>query len=410
MAQPATSNDQGRVAWLAGRAGPVVLAVAVVAGSLWTAVDDNASQIDAATFLDLDRWAVAGTALVLAVACVAAIRRAPRGLAPLFALAFAGQVGLSMWPPLVVASYFAATTLRQRAHLVAFAVAAGAVLTAPAGLGAALSIGAAGWDSVRSALGGVALFVVLPIVVGLWLRARREVVAGLRERAAYLEREQIARSERARVQERSRIAREMHDVVAHRVSLMVMQAGAIQANASDPGVAADAATLRSTGREALTQLREVLGVLHSPGPRETGEPVEPQPTLEGLDTLLDRSRSAGVPVDRHDTGEPGDLPALVERTAYRVVQEALTNVHRHAGGARTDVVLHHSPEELVVTVRNAAPHPVEAPLPGSGMGLVGLRERVELLGGALSSHRDDDGGFTLSARLPVAGAAPAGRQ
>jgi signal transduction histidine kinase len=233
----------------------------------------------------------------------------------------------------------------------------------------------------------------------MWISARRKVVAGLRERADRLEREQAVLAERARVEERTRIARDMHDVVAHQVSLMVLRAGALEINAPDEKTAAEAELIRTTGKEALTQLRAVLGILRHGG-REP-ETFQPQPTLADIDALLDQSRSIGVPIERRDEGTVSELHAVVEHTAYRVVQEALTNIHKHAGLVPTQVVLRRLPSALEVTVNNVVPHDCVAEMSGSGLGLISLRERVELLGGEFTARPDEDGGFTVSARLPA---------
>src|SRR6185436_11462509 len=149
-----------------------------------------------------------------------------------------------------------------------------------------------------------ATVVGLPAAVGLWVRERRRVFAGLVEKAEQAEREQKAKAERARAQERSRIAREMHDVVAHRVSLMVLHAGALEVNAPDAATAAAAALIRTTGRDALQDLRAALGVLRS---GDTGQ--APLPTLDDLDDLLDQSRAAGIALGRSVEGEPRAVPA-----------------------------------------------------------------------------------------------------
>jgi signal transduction histidine kinase len=241
--------------------------------------------------------------------------------------------------------------------------------------------------------------VVLPLAVGLLVRATREAAA---ERAKRLEREQVMRAEQVRTQERARIAREMHDVVAHRVSLMVLHAGALEMRASDEETERAAALIGGIGREALANLRDVLGVLRTPeSPPEKDGALRPPPTLGDLDRLLDQSRALGIAVTRHDEGEARPVVPAVERTAYRVVQEALTNVHKHAGDAVTDVRIRYGPEELEVEVRNQAPGSPPGELPGAGWGLVGLRERVELLGGTLRTSAQDGGGFLVSARIPA---------
>lgn len=326
--------------------------------------------------------------LAVATGSALAVRAAPVRPWPLFAVAGVAGVAFGTWPALGAASYFAAAVFRRRSHLVLYMLAAGAVVALPGVAGAVSGAYTFSWGDLPGAGATYALFVMLPLVAGLWVGARGQIHAARHAHA----------QERARAQERTRIAREMHDVVAHRVSLIVLQAGALQVNARDEDVAAEAAQIRATGREALAELREVLGVLRSPG-AEAG--VDPPSGLDGLDRLLDRSRSAGLPVRRGDEGTARPLPAVVERTAYHVVREALTNVHKHAGTVSTDVVLRHLPSALTVTVRNAAPQAPPLPVPGSGLGLVGLRERIELLGGELDARPHRDGGFTLFALLPV---------
>ncbi|WP_327581832.1 histidine kinase [Nonomuraea sp. NBC_00507] len=283
---------------------------------------------------------------------------------------------LVMWPAAVVASYYAGVRLRRRDLW--------------------LYVGAlvAGTAANVVILGGAMLG--LPLVAGLWVRARRQVIDAMHRQSEQLLREQVLRADQARDQERARIAREMHDVVAHRVSLMVLHAGALEVNASDARTVEAAALIGAVGREALTNLREVLGVLRSPAP-ERG----PQPTLADLDRLLDQSRALGIVVNRHDEGEARPLPPTAERTAYRVVQEALTNVHKHAGDAETEVHVRYGSAELAVLVRNR-PSLTGGGLPGSGWGLVGLRERVELVGGRLEAGPRAEGGFQVLAEIPTA--------
>jgi signal transduction histidine kinase len=182
---------------------------------------------------------------------------------------------------------------------------------------------------------------------------------------------------------------------------MVLHAGALEVNTTDERSAATAALIRTTGREALAQLRDVLGVLKS-SEQVALEQLRPLANLDDLDGLLDQSRAAGIPVRRVDDGEWRKLPMVVQHAAYRVVQEALTNVHKHAGQVATEVVLRYLPAALEVKVSNKlAGRPAE-PLPGSGLGLVGLRERAEVLGGEFSAGPVRGGGFAVTARLPSA--------
>ncbi|MEU7919967.1 sensor histidine kinase [Micromonospora zamorensis] len=316
---------------------------------------------------------------------------------PLFLAAAVGWLVLAAAAAGVVASYQAGLRLRGR-RLAGFLAAAALVLAS--GVLVGLEVG--GTRRITTATTGnvlllAACLVGLPLVFGLWVRARRDTLAALRDRAERLEREQEARADRARAEERTRIAREMHDVVAHRVSLMVVHAGALEVTAADPATVEAAALIRTTGRQALTDLREVLGVL-----RQAGPAVVPERGIDALDELIGESRAAGLRVSRRDEGVPTALPATLGRTAYRVVREALTNVRKHAADAETVVGLHYLPDGLEVMVRNG-PSEGGAALPGAGQGLLGLRERVELLGGRLEA-RPVDGGFLVWALIPLAGA------
>jgi len=244
------------------------------------------------------------------------------------------------------------------------------------------------------------LVVGVPVLLGLWIGIRRALIAHLRDETERLEREQLLDAERAKAQERARIAREMHDVVAHRVGLMVLHAGALEVSLADPAAAQQAALVRQTGREALQELRDILGILREGEDRAL---LDPQPTLADLDRLVQQSRDTGMAVSVAVDGTRRQLPATVERTAYRLVQEALTNVHRHAANAATEVGVRYGREELEVAVRNArpanGPHPGLA-LASGGHGLVGLRERVILLGGTFQAGPRLDGGFEVRASIP----------
>ncbi|MEU1244940.1 histidine kinase [Micromonospora parva] len=317
---------------------------------------------------------------------------------PLFLVAAVGWLVLAAAAAGVVASYQAGLRLRGR-RLAGYL--AGAAVVLAGGVLVGLEVG--GTRRITTATSGNVLILAaglvgLPLVFGLWVRARRDTLAALRDRAERLEREQEARADQARAEERTRIAREMHDVVAHRVSLMVVHAGALEVTAVDPATVEAAALIRTTGRQALTDLREVLGVL-----RQAGPAVLPERGLDALDELIGESRAAGLRVSRQDEGVPTALPATLGRTAYRVVREALTNVRKHAADAETVVGLHYLPDGLEVLVRNG-PSEGGTALPGAGQGLLGLRERVELLGGRLEA-RPADGGFLVRALIPLADAA-----
>lgn len=284
-----------------------------------------------------------------------------------------------------------------------------------------------------------------PVLLGLYVGARRRLMESLRDRADSLETELQLLAERAeeraewaRGEERTRIAREMHDVVAHRVSLMVVHAAALQAVAlKDPQKAVkNAALVGDMGRQALTELREMLGVLRAgealtasaaaapsggSGASGSGVPLaavglaaaaaasraaaEDGPCLAELAELVGQSRQAGMVVELSVDGEPGAYPTEVEQTAYRVVQEALTNVHKHAVGAKAQVRLAHRSGEVAMQVENGPPPEPggsDAGLPSGGNGLLGMRERVQALGGVFVSGATEAGGFRVSAVLPTA--------
>ncbi|MFD0367887.1 sensor histidine kinase [Streptomyces sp. NPDC059071] len=290
----------------------------------------------------------------------------------------------------------------------------------------------------------VSLFMTLglnapPVLFGLYIGARRRLMESLRERADSLEQELSLLADRAeqraqwaRQEERTRIAREMHDVVAHRVSLMVVHAAALQAVAlKDPQKAVkNAALVGDMGRQALTELREMLGVLREEAPAavsagpaalplaavgraaaaaaeaaaEDGGVGGDGPCLDSLEALVEQSRQAGVVVELLVMGAARPYGAEVEQTAYRVVQEALTNVHKHAAGAEVVVRVAHREAEVAMQVENGPSDAAaaDAHLPSGGNGLVGMRERVTRLGGVFVSGPTDAGGFRVSAVLPVA--------
>jgi signal transduction histidine kinase len=243
---------------------------------------------------------------------------------------------------------------------------------------------------------------------GLFVRVQRQLVLSLREHAARLEAEQRLRVEQAREAERLRIAREMHDVLAHRVSLLSLHAGALEfhPDASAEEVAEAAAVIRASAHAALEELREVIGVLRDGAPSAGGAPEPPQPTLAEIPDLVEESRRAGMRV-RWDIVVPDDapLPTALGRAAYRIVQEGLTNARKHAPGAAVAVrITARAGAELVVEVvsrRAVGVAAAGAPaIPGAGTGLVGLAERVALAGGALEHGPDDAGDFVLRATLP----------
>jgi len=259
-------------------------------------------------------------------------------------------------------------------------------------------IGQATWG--ETVFGGVVLFVA-------WYVGRRVRLRG--ERAAELLREQAAEARRIVVEERARIARELHDVVAHRVSLMTVQAGAAKAVVTeDPeGARRAMGAVEEAGRQALDELRHLLGILR---PETDLDGLGPQPGLADLPRLVEQIRGAGVDVSLATDGVPAELPARVDLFAYRIVQEALTNVLKHTGpGAHTEVRLGADRIGIVVEVLDDGHGAVVTPESGvdqggaRGHGIVGMRERARLLGGSLDARPRPGGGFRVVAHLPTGG-------
>ncbi|MFC8594747.1 sensor histidine kinase [Streptomyces atroolivaceus] len=243
-----------------------------------------------------------------------------------------------------------------------------------------------------------ALTAGIAATIGMAIGARRVEVRSLRERAESAEREQSARAEQARATERNRIAREMHDVLAHRISLVAMQAGVLdhRGDLTSEDTRVLVRGIADGSHQALEELRDVLGVLRS----DPGRPEPPQPSLDRLPELVAEARASGLDVTLTTTvrGKPSDATG---RTCYRIVQEGLTNAAKHAPGAAVDVTLEGTAGgTLHVTVRNAPATATTAPPPASGFGLLGLTERVTLAGGTLDHHVTPDHGYVLTARLP----------
>ncbi|TNC20961.1 two-component sensor histidine kinase [Georgenia sp. 311] len=246
------------------------------------------------------------------------------------------------------------------------------------------------------------------IATGFYVGARRELLSTLRQRAETAEREQALKAEAAREAERTRIAREMHDVLAHRISLVAMHAGALayRTDLSREETAEAAGVIQHNAHLALSELRQVLGVLRAGSPGEHVAPEPPQPELAQVTELVAAASphvdvtvdAAGLPEGRLPARE---LPATTSRTAYRVVQEALTNASKHAPGSAVVVRLAGAPGGLLtVEVVNGPPSRTAPGTPGAGLGLLGLGERVELAGGALEHDAGPDGSFTVRAWLP----------
>ncbi|MCX4639602.1 histidine kinase [Streptomyces sp. P9-2B-2] len=271
-------------------------------------------------------------------------------------------------------------------------------------------------DSVGGQRVGANLFVtvlltvpfVLAWVLGDSMRTRRAYWAQLEERAARLEKEREAQARIAVAAERARIARELHDVVAHNVSVMVVQAdgAAYVLDAAPEQTRKALETISGTGRQALAEMRRLLGVLRTGEQPESGEYV-PQPGVEQLTDLIDQVRSAGLPVDFRREGEPREVPSSVELTVYRIVQEALTNTRKHGGpDVGATVRLSYRDDDLDLLVEDdgrGAQRELyeEGGSDGLGHGLIGMRERVGMVGGTLAAGPRPGGGFRVSAVLPL---------
>jgi signal transduction histidine kinase len=244
--------------------------------------------------------------------------------------------------------------------------------------------------------------ILIPCVFALgWLggfafRKRDVQAVEAEERALQAEREREAAARVAVAEERARIARELHDIVAHSLSVMVLQVGAVRHKLSGlPDEDREALEdVERTGRTALAEMRRLLGAMRERG----GEAeLEPQPGLENLGALVQRVRSAGLPVRLDVEGDPVPLPRALDLSAYRIVQEGLTNVLKHAGASHAEVVVRHRPDTLQLEVRDDGRGPASSD--GLGHGLVGIRERVKLYGGELTAGPANGGGFVLSASL-----------
>jgi signal transduction histidine kinase len=262
---------------------------------------------------------------------------------------------------------------------------------------AAADLARPGTFSASGTRPGAWLAFAIAWLVGRDLRRRRQRVADLEDRAAQLEREREEQAQLAVAEERGRIARELHDVIAHAVSVIVVQAQAGPHLVHDPQRVLDVfRAIESSGRDALVELRRLLGILRSDDEQLA---IGPQPGLGSLQSLVEQVRASGLPVELRIEGEPVQLPAGIDLSAFRIVQEALTNVVKHAGDAAAEVVIRYEMRALELDVvddgRGRAMN-----LNGSGHGLIGMRERVALYGGTLTTGTRDSGGYAVRARLP----------
>ncbi|CAM5662290.1 two-component sensor histidine kinase [Streptomyces spiroverticillatus] len=353
------------------------------------AVEEMAGHAESEVVLALDQLAGA-----LACCALWLRRRWPTGVA-------VGLVLLSIGAPLasgaMIAALFGVTV--HRPFKVAGPVAAAALAS---GLLQSWLRPEPG-TSFKLALVLTVVITLLVVGWGMFVRARRQLVLSLRERTVRAEAEAALRAEQAQRLAREAIAREMHDVLAHRLTLLSVHAGALEFRPDAPPaqVARAAGVIRDSAHEALQDLREIIGVLRSPG---TGDEDRPQPTLATLDALVAESRQAGAKVTLDNRiADPGAVPAAVGRTVYRIAQEALTNARKHAPGAEVTVTVTGRPGDgITVTLHNPAPEGDVPKVPGSGQGLIGLTERAQLAGGRLDHGPEPDGGFRITAWLPWA--------
>lgn len=344
-------------------------------------------------------------AAVLAAGATAPLlvrRRAPvlvfavTGVSLLMLIALAAAPGFIAVGP-AIALYTVTTSCARR-------VSAAATAAAAVGLVAATAAGTGAGSLPR-------LLIPVVLLAVVWLasdnvRVHRAYVSELKTRAERAEADRQQDLTRAAEQERLRLARELHDVIAHHVSVIAIQAGGLRlrrtgAAAGDADADAAVDAIERTSRQTLGELRRLLGVLrHGDG---TTAALAPQPGLARLDELVAQVGSAGLPVTVRRQGRPATLPEALDVSAYRLVQEALTNVLKHQGPVPTDVVLHYEPDRLTIRVTNTASVIAQASAQ-VGHGLVGMRERVAMFGGQLSAGPRPDRGYEVVAELPLAGA------
>jgi len=275
-----------------------------------------------------------------------------------------------------------------------------------AAIGLAFVLGGTGTVVYKIPGHSTADLVFIPLEFGIsWLagfavRERAEKAEAAEERAVRAERERETAARIAVAEERARIARELHDVVAHAVSVMVLQVGAVRHKLPD-ALAEDRDALSGVeraGRTALTEMRRLLAAMRSDG----DEPeLTPQPGLDGLESLAEGISHAGLPVRLHRDGDPRPLPRAIDLSAYRIVQEGLTNALKHARASNADVTVSYRQDELQLEIRDNGVGGATSDRPSHG--LAGIRERVKIYGGEMSAGTADSGGFVLSARLPLSG-------
>ncbi|WUU84735.1 histidine kinase [Streptomyces cellulosae] len=412
-APPLLSRLAAASPWSRGRiAGEAVLllVLAGIAGTMYGAESGSAAR---------------GGAVALLVALLSLVRRSLPATVLLTSSVLAGSV-LGCGPLLIYASWSAGSRIRRPWRAVG-AYVAGLVLYVVPALLADGGEGIPGLSLLMTAVLGGGPYLALAVVPGLASRyraQRRDLLEALRRHNAQLVREQAMVARQARLLERQRIAQDMHDSLGHQLALIAVHAGALEVG---PGLGdrqrEGVGILREAARSAMRELREAVGILRD----DTEEPPAPAPGPEpeaagaphargaaGVDALVASSRSAGAPVGLRRSGERRPLAPAADHAVYRIVQEGLTNAHKHAPGAPITVELRYEPDSLVVEVANApVPEgaPAGPPAISGGQGLAGLEERARLVGGMVHSGPSPDGGFRLAGVLPYGdGASPVGRE
>jgi signal transduction histidine kinase len=276
-------------------------------------------------------------------------------------------------------------------------------------IGLVIVVGSAATIALNDPAHSVSEVVLVPVTFALaWLgglahRDRALQARQAEERARQAEREREVAARIAIAEERARIARELHDIVAHAVSVMVLQVGAVRHRLPEDCDEEDVEALRGveqTGRSALGEMRRLLGAMRG---GEDGPELAPQPGLARLDVLLQDVRRAGLPVDLHISGEPFALPVAIDLSAYRIIQEGLTNALKHAHASRADVAIGYTAEAVRIQVSDDGAGAADPLGDGRGHGLLGVRERVKLYGGEMTAGAANGGGFRLTTTLPLGG-------
>jgi signal transduction histidine kinase len=398
MTSSAAAFDSPRAGWLRFRDWPgrvfdlgVVLALLAVGAAILLSTTNEIPRLSAirtpwfiavvvplASLLVRRRYPLVTMGIIFAALIVEAVLHSPIVVQPL----------------VLVAVYTVASRLPWRTSLVISVVTFAADLAAEA-----FSRGELTFPNAITSLVPMAA----AYVVGAYVGTRVAYIDSLQARAAQLDRERELLAQQAVGEERVRIARELHDVVAHHLSLITVQAGALQTQVSaDSDAHATAEIISRTGRQAMDEMRRMLGVLRLGDGAEALRHA-PQPSVTDIPSLVDETRAAGVAVALHFDGEPRPLPPGIDLSAYRIVQEALTNVLRHAGPAQCTVRLTYAADALVLRITDDG-RAAGGESNGAGHGLIGMRERVALFGGEFFAGPVQGGGFAVEAKLPLHGA------